>query len=106
MISWRLSPKASSGPKAPERPGLPKSAALFSPFVPEGPSRFVPAETSGMFRILARFTAAHPYFLCAAWIVAGMVLSLLAPAWDARTVDDDIRFLPDRFPSGCGCHPL
>ena len=52
-----------------------------------------------MFKLLGRFTAAHPYLICAVWLATGISLSLLAPSWDARTVDDDVRFLPDRCPS-------
>jgi RND superfamily putative drug exporter len=52
-----------------------------------------------MFKFLGRITATHPYTICASWMVAGVLLSLLAPNWDARTVDDDVRFLPDRCPS-------
>src|SRR5262249_25754209 len=36
---------------------------------------------------------------CAAWILAGIALTLIAPPWDAQTADDDVRFVPDRFTS-------
>ncbi len=52
-----------------------------------------------MFRLLGRFTAAHPWAVCAAWLVAGVLLTRTAPAWDASTQDDDVRFLPGRCPS-------
>jgi putative drug exporter of the RND superfamily len=52
-----------------------------------------------MFRFLGRITATHPFIICASWLVVAVVLTLLAPNWDAQTVDDDVRFLPDRCPS-------
>jgi RND superfamily putative drug exporter len=52
-----------------------------------------------MFKRLGRFTTAHPWLVCAAWLVAGVALTLLAPAWDSRAVDDDIHFLPARCDS-------
>src|SRR5947209_7297636 len=52
-----------------------------------------------MFQQLGRFTASHPWMVCAAWLVVGSALTLAAPAWDTRAQDDDVRFLPDRCPS-------
>src|SRR5947209_14183357 len=52
-----------------------------------------------MFHFLGRQSAAHPYVVGTLWLVLGGLLTLLAPNWDARTQDDDIRFLPDRCPS-------
>jgi RND superfamily putative drug exporter len=52
-----------------------------------------------MFERLGRLTTARPWLVCAAWLVAGIALTLVAPAWDTRTQDDDIRFLPERCPS-------
>jgi putative drug exporter of the RND superfamily len=52
-----------------------------------------------MFKLLGRLAASHPWTVCAAWLVSGALLALLAPSWDSRTQDDDIRFLPDRCPS-------
>jgi uncharacterized membrane protein YdfJ with MMPL/SSD domain len=52
-----------------------------------------------MFNHLGRLTAAHPWAVVAAWLVAGALLTILAPAWDSRAQDDDIRFLPERCPS-------
>jgi hypothetical protein len=52
-----------------------------------------------MFERLGRLTTARPWLVCAAWVVAGIALTLIAPAWDTRTQDDDIRFLPERCPS-------
>src|SRR5262249_33446022 len=51
-------------------------------------------ETSGMFKHLGRFVAAHPWVVCAAWLLAGTAAALTAPPWDGRAQDDDIRFLP------------
>jgi RND superfamily putative drug exporter len=52
-----------------------------------------------MFNFLGRLTTAHPGKVCLAWLLAGLLLAWLAPAWDARTQDDDIRFLPARCDS-------
>jgi RND superfamily putative drug exporter len=52
-----------------------------------------------MFRWLGYFTSAHPRTICAAWVVLGILLTFLAPSWDTRAVDDDIRFLPPRCAS-------
>lgn len=52
-----------------------------------------------MFKWLGRFTAAHPRKICAAWLVLGLLLSLLAPSWNAQAQDDDIHFLPARCDS-------
>ncbi len=59
-----------------------------------------------MFKFLGRVTADHPWLVCAAWLVAGLLLSLLAPAWDTRTQDDDVSFLPARCDSVKGYHLL
>jgi RND superfamily putative drug exporter len=60
---------------------------------------FFSQETLSMFKWLGRFTAAHPRKICAAWLVAGLLLSCLAPSWSAQTQDDDIHFLPARCDS-------
>ena len=52
-----------------------------------------------MFKLLGRLTVAHPWAICTAWLAAGALLTLVAPSWDSKTQDDDIRFLPDRCPS-------
>jgi RND superfamily putative drug exporter len=52
-----------------------------------------------MFKFLGRFTAAHPGKICAAWLLAGLLLTLVSPSWDSRTQDDDVRFLPARCAS-------
>ena len=59
-----------------------------------------------MFKLLGRFTAKHAWKICAAWLVAGAALALIAPAWDTKAQDDDIRFLPDRCDSVRGYHLL
>jgi RND superfamily putative drug exporter len=59
-----------------------------------------------MFKYLGRFTAAHSWKICAAWLVAGAALALVAPAWDTKTQDDDIRFLPERCDSVRGYNLL
>jgi len=52
-----------------------------------------------MFKHLGRFAAAHPWMICAAWVVAGVCVTLVAPKWDRKAQDDDIRFLPARCDS-------
>jgi RND superfamily putative drug exporter len=52
-----------------------------------------------MFKLLGRFAAAHPWTICAAWLVAGAVVALVAPSWDRNAQDDDVRFLPERCAS-------
>jgi RND superfamily putative drug exporter len=59
-----------------------------------------------MFQRLGRFAAAHPWLICAAWLLAGAGVTLLAPSWDERAQDDDIRFLPARCDSVRGYHLL
>jgi putative drug exporter of the RND superfamily len=49
-----------------------------------------------MFHPIGRFAALHPWIVCAAWLVAGVGLTVAAPNWDSRIQDDDIRFLPER----------
>ncbi len=52
-----------------------------------------------MFKFLGRFAAAHPWLICAAWLLAGVAVARVAPSWDAHAQDDDIRFLPARCDS-------
>jgi RND superfamily putative drug exporter len=52
-----------------------------------------------MFQHLGRAAASNPWTVCVVWIVIGLGLARLAPHWDTRTQDDDIRFIPDRFTS-------
>jgi RND superfamily putative drug exporter len=59
-----------------------------------------------MFSLVGRVTARHPLFTCAAWIVVGALLSLVAPSWDTQTQDDDVRFIPERFTSVRAYHLL
>lgn len=59
-----------------------------------------------MFKHLGRMTAAYPGWICIAWVCAGIALSLLAPNWDSKTQDDDIRFLPERCTSVRGYQVL
>src|SRR5262249_55667729 len=55
-----------------------------------------------MFTYLGGFPSRWPWLVCAIWLVLGGVLALLAPSWDARAQDDDIRFLPGRGAAGRG----
>src|SRR5262245_11071241 len=52
-----------------------------------------------MFDFLGRLAVTHPRKVCAAWLVAAIILALLAPRWDRHSQDDDIRFLPAEFAS-------
>lgn len=59
-----------------------------------------------MFKFLGRLTATHPWLVCFAWVVGGAFLAAVAPQWDSKAQDDDIRFLPDRCASVRGYHLL
>jgi RND superfamily putative drug exporter len=59
-----------------------------------------------MFKLVGRLATTHPWIVCAAWLLAGVAVSALAPAWDSKAQDDDIRFLPERCPSVRGYHLL
>ncbi len=59
-----------------------------------------------MFKYLGRFAAAHPWLICLAWLLVASVVGLVAPRWDDRAEDDDIRFLPARCDSVRGYHLL
>src|SRR5437870_10543101 len=63
-------------------------------------------ETTGMFKLVGRLATAHPWMICAAWLLAGGAITAFAPAWNSKAQDDDIRFLPDRCPSVRGYHLL
>ena len=52
-----------------------------------------------MFKFLGRSAARYPWLICAAWILVGLVVTVLAPRWDNKVQDDDIRFLPARCDS-------
>ncbi|HLN29309.1 MAG TPA: MMPL family transporter [Gemmataceae bacterium] len=52
-----------------------------------------------MFNFLGRMAAAHPWRICAAWLIGGVLLGWVAPGWNSKAQDDDIRFLPERCPS-------
>ena len=52
-----------------------------------------------MFKNLGRWTATHPWLICLAWLVVAIVVGVVAPKWDDRAADDDIRFLPARCDS-------
>ena len=49
-----------------------------------------------MFSLLARLTVAHPWKVCAAWVLAAVGLTIAAPDWRSQAQDDDIRFLPKK----------
>jgi RND superfamily putative drug exporter len=59
-----------------------------------------------MFKRLGRFTAAHPWTICAVWLGLGLAVTFTAPSWDHNAQDDDIRFLPERCDSVRGYHLL
>src|SRR5262249_26115426 len=45
----------------------------------------------GMFKVLGRLAAAHPWRIVAAWLLFAAGAAALAPAWDSSAQDDDIR---------------
>ena len=55
--------------------------------------------SQGMFQFLGRFATRHPWKILCAWIVIAISLTAIAPNWKTQSQDDDIRFLPDRYPS-------
>ena len=52
-----------------------------------------------MFDFLGRLATNHPGKVCAAWLLLAVGLTWLAPAWQCKAQDDDIRFLPPDTPS-------
>jgi putative drug exporter of the RND superfamily len=77
------------------------------PLLPRTLRRFAErVESSDMFKHLGRFTAAHPWMICGAWLLAAAGIAAIAPPRDGRVQDDDIRFLPDRCDSVRGYHLL
>jgi putative drug exporter of the RND superfamily len=52
-----------------------------------------------MFKLLGRLAAARPWTICGIWVSVLVLLTLIAPKWDNRAQDDDIRFLPARCDS-------
>jgi RND superfamily putative drug exporter len=52
-----------------------------------------------MFKALGRYAARRPWPICAAWGLVALAVTLIAPNWDNRVQDDDIRFLPARCDS-------
>src|SRR4051794_1704056 len=59
-----------------------------------------------MYKFLGQFATTHPWLICAAWLVGGVGLAWLAPSWDSKAQDDDIRFLPARCDSVRGYNLL
>ena len=59
-----------------------------------------------MFHRLGRLSASYPWVVCAAWLVLGGAMALIAPRWDNQAEDDDIRFVPERFTSVRAYHLL
>lgn len=52
-----------------------------------------------MFYRLGHFAAYQSWFVCAAWLILGVALTYVAPDWDTKAQDDDVRFVPERFTS-------
>src|ERR1019366_1452742 len=52
-----------------------------------------------MFTTIGSITTRFPWLVCAAWLLLGTGLTLVAPRWDSNAQDDDIRFLPQRTDS-------
>jgi RND superfamily putative drug exporter len=59
-----------------------------------------------MFYRIGHFAAYQSWIVCAAWLIVGVVLTVVAPAWDTQTQDDDVRFVPERFTSVRAYHLL
>jgi RND superfamily putative drug exporter len=59
-----------------------------------------------MFDWVGRLAVNHPWRVVGAWIALAAAVSLAAPHWQSCAQDDDIRFLPERFPSLRGYHLL
>jgi len=59
-----------------------------------------------MFDLVGRLAVNHPWKVVGAWILVAAAVSLAAPHWQSCAQDDDIRFLPERFPSLRGYHVL
>jgi RND superfamily putative drug exporter len=47
-----------------------------------------------MFKTVGSIAARYPWLILAAWLLAGLGVTLAAPSWDSGAQDDDIRFLP------------
>ena len=52
-----------------------------------------------MYKWLGQLSGRHPWAVCAVWVALAVVMAWIAPNWDNRSQDDDIRFLPARCPS-------
>src|SRR5262245_3022380 len=52
-----------------------------------------------MFDLLGRLATNHPWKVCAGWLLLAVGLTWIAPAWQCKAQDDDIRFLPPDTPS-------
>ena len=52
-----------------------------------------------MFDLVGRLAVNHPWKIITAWILVAAAVSVAAPHWESHAQDDDIRFLPERFPS-------
>jgi RND superfamily putative drug exporter len=52
-----------------------------------------------MFYRLGYFAAYQSWIVCSAWLLIGVALAIVAPAWDMQTQDDDVLFVPERFTS-------
>jgi RND superfamily putative drug exporter len=59
-----------------------------------------------MFNLLGRLVIDHAWKICAGWVVVAVALLFIAPAWETKAQDDDIRFLPERCASVRGFHLL
>ncbi len=52
-----------------------------------------------MFKHLGRIATTRPWTVCAAWLVAAAAVAAVAPDFDGKAQDDDVRFLPARCDS-------
>jgi RND superfamily putative drug exporter len=52
-----------------------------------------------MYDRIGRLAANRPWLICFGWAAAAVAVALVAPRWDNRAQDDDVRFLPARCDS-------
>lgn len=52
-----------------------------------------------MFDLLGRLAVGHPRKVLLVWLSLAAVLTAIAPCWETNSQDDDVRFLPESYPS-------
>ena len=59
-----------------------------------------------MFDLLGRLAVGHPRKVLLVWLSLAVLLTAIAPCWETSSQDDDVRFLPDTYPSVRAYHLL